>query len=339
MSGVLTIDTTNFGALTIKRNDDANGASIQFRGKSSVYGYIGLNNSTKDKQFLRWNSDTSKTYTILDTSSTYVSSGKGVINGTTITQVDNATNANNANVASKVYGHVGDTGSHELVRCDMNNDQFRIIAGSSGNNNGWAEIATADDGNEPIYVRQYTGVFSTLKRTLTLLDGNGNTILPGSATAIGFNKSGSSNSYVLLGGGGHKLVSDFATSAQGIGTIISISKSLTPTTSWIDTGIKTDSATFPEGNGSYIVQISVPSSSGTDGWGDLYTGYFSLFTGTDSSTEDEILLHGASHALLKRIYLKTKATASADGTMHFYIASEKAFSAARTINFKFRKLI
>ena len=96
MSGVLTIDTTGFGALTIKRNDDTNGASIQFRGKSSVYGYIGLNNSTKDKQFLRWNSDTSKTYTILDTSSTYTSNGKGVINGTTITQVDNATNAINS---------------------------------------------------------------------------------------------------------------------------------------------------------------------------------------------------------------------------------------------------
>lgn len=90
MYGALTIDTTNFGALTIKRNDDANDASIQFRGKSSVYGYIGLNNSTKDKQFLRWSSDTSRVYTILDTSSTYISNGKGVINGTTITQVDNA---------------------------------------------------------------------------------------------------------------------------------------------------------------------------------------------------------------------------------------------------------
>lgn len=90
MSGVLTIDTTNFGALTIKRNDDTNEASIQFRGKSSVYGYIGLNNSTKDRQFLRWNSDTSKFYTILDTSSTYTSNGKGIINGITITQVDNA---------------------------------------------------------------------------------------------------------------------------------------------------------------------------------------------------------------------------------------------------------
>lgn len=102
MSGVLTIDTTNFGALIIKRNDDANGASIQFRGKSSIYGYIGLNNSTKDKQFLRWNSDTSKTYTILDTSSTYTSNGKGVINGTTITQVDNATNSTNSTNARKL---------------------------------------------------------------------------------------------------------------------------------------------------------------------------------------------------------------------------------------------
>lgn len=102
MQGVLTIDTTNFGALTIKRNDDANGASIQFRGKSSVYGYIGLNNSTKDKQFLRWSSDTSRIYTILDTSSTYISNGKGVINGTTITQVDNATNSTNSTNARKL---------------------------------------------------------------------------------------------------------------------------------------------------------------------------------------------------------------------------------------------
>lgn len=102
MQGVLTIDTTNFGALTIKRNDDANGASIQFRGKSSVYGYIGLNNSTKDKQFLRWSSDTFRIYTILDTSSTYISNGKGVINGTTITQVDNATNSTNSTNARKL---------------------------------------------------------------------------------------------------------------------------------------------------------------------------------------------------------------------------------------------
>lgn len=90
MSGVLTIDTTTFGALTIKRNDDVNGASIQFRGKSNIYGYIGFNAANRNKQLLRWNDASSQVYTILDTSSTYTSGGKGVINGTTITQVDNA---------------------------------------------------------------------------------------------------------------------------------------------------------------------------------------------------------------------------------------------------------
>lgn len=90
MSGVLIIDTTNFGALAIKRSDDVNGASIQFRGKSNIYGYIGFNAANRNKQLLRWNGTGSQVYTILDTSSTYISGGKGVINGTTITQVDNA---------------------------------------------------------------------------------------------------------------------------------------------------------------------------------------------------------------------------------------------------------
>lgn len=100
--------------------------------------------------------------------------------------------ANNAGDASRVYGYVGDTGSHELVRCDMNNDRFRIIAGSNGNNNGWAEIATADDGSEPIYVRQYTGVFSSVVRTLTLLDANGYTHFP-SYINIGGNENNNSS--------------------------------------------------------------------------------------------------------------------------------------------------
>jgi len=66
------------------------------------------------------------------------------------------------------YGTMGD------------NDQWRIGGAATASNAGYMELATADDGNEPIYVRQYTGVFTTLKRTLTLLDANGNTTFPGS---------------------------------------------------------------------------------------------------------------------------------------------------------------
>ena len=65
------------------------------------------------------------------------------------------------------YGTMGD------------NDQWRIGGAATAANAGYMELATADDGNEPIYVRQYTGVFSSLKRTLTLLDASGNTYVPG----------------------------------------------------------------------------------------------------------------------------------------------------------------
>jgi hypothetical protein len=70
------------------------------------------------------------------------------------------------NVGTCLYGTMAD------------NDQWRILAGNTGSNAGYLEIATADDGTEPIYFRQYTGVFATLVRTATILDGSGNTSLP-----------------------------------------------------------------------------------------------------------------------------------------------------------------
>ena len=56
-------------------------------------------------------------------------------------------------------------------------DYGRIAFGATGINAGWMEIASSDDGNEPIYARQYTGVFTTIKNTLTLLDANGDTVM------------------------------------------------------------------------------------------------------------------------------------------------------------------
>ena len=64
------------------------------------------------------------------------------------------------------------------------NDYGRIAFGATAENAGWMEIASSDDGNEPIYARQYTGVFTTIKRTATLLDASGNTSFPGSVTSV-----------------------------------------------------------------------------------------------------------------------------------------------------------
>lgn len=66
------------------------------------------------------------------------------------------------------------------------NDYGRIAAGATASNAGWLEIATADDGNEPIYARQYSGAFTSLVRTATLLDASGNTAFPGRVNASYF---------------------------------------------------------------------------------------------------------------------------------------------------------
>ena len=131
-------------------------------------------------------------------------------------QVNYASSAGSSGSASKVYGQVESTGSHELVRCDMNNDHFRIIAGSSGNNKGWAEIATADDGNEPIYVRQYSGVFSSVVRTLTLLDANGYTHFPSYINIGGNENNNSSPDRVWGSNGSDSYLRSYRTSALNV---------------------------------------------------------------------------------------------------------------------------
>ena len=73
------------------------------------------------------------------------------------------------------------------------NDYARVAAGATATNAGWVELASADDGNEPVYVRQYTGVFSSIKRTATLLDSSGNTSFPGVVTAPTFKGALSGN--------------------------------------------------------------------------------------------------------------------------------------------------
>jgi hypothetical protein len=76
----------------------------------------------------------------------------------------------------------------DLVTATMaTNDYFRIRVGGAADS-GYAEIAIADNGTEPIYVRQYTtttNTWDTLLRTLTLLDGSGNTSIPGNLTVTG----------------------------------------------------------------------------------------------------------------------------------------------------------
>ena len=114
------------------------------------------------------------------------------LNGTALNAANavNATNATHAESAWGVSKEVAAGSDDNLVYSKMaGSDFFRIRVGGA-NEQGYAEIATADDGNEPIYVRQYQVVgsdyFNTIVHQATLLDANGNTSFPGTVSAPNF---------------------------------------------------------------------------------------------------------------------------------------------------------
>lgn len=84
-----------------------------------------------------------------------------------------------------LFSNPGATATRQIRLQCADNDYGRIAVGGTASNSGYMEIATADDANEPIYVRQYSGVYTTLNTTLTLLDASHNTTIPGRLTMSG----------------------------------------------------------------------------------------------------------------------------------------------------------
>lgn len=85
---------------------------------------------------------------------------------------------------SILFSTVSGTTGRTLIQGGMaDSDAFRIRISGTAADAGHAEIATSGDGDEPIYVRQYSGAFDTLVRTLSLLDASGNTQFPGTVNA------------------------------------------------------------------------------------------------------------------------------------------------------------
>lgn len=118
--------------------------------------------------------------------------------------------------------------------------------------------------------------------------------------------------------------------------ITTITKSLSVTTSWADTGITGSNL----GSGTYAVQMYVNDGTNTSQYQEFYSGIMSWYSGTTNSGEaDEILLHKAGHANNARhVYLRTIRT-TGGGYLKLQISCTHAFSAASNIIFKFKKLI
>ena len=112
-----------------------------------------------------------------------------------------------------------------------------------------------------------------------------------------------------------------------------ISKSLTITSDWTDTGISFNSTNFPHGNGSYILQMDRENTY-------FYTGYLSVVLNDGAVSVDdvdEIILHGGGFDSASQYYLRTKQDASSKTTKIQIATSGPTHT--RTINFKFKRII
>lgn len=156
-------------------------------------------------------------------------------------------------------------------------------------------------------------------------------------TAAGYKKTNSSDSYVLLGGGGHKAVSDFMLKTEELSNnLTTITKSLNVTQAWMDTGI---TSTNLPANGTYIVQVQVSANDGTGNmWYCYNSGVMSWYRdGTNDTDTDEIILHRSGHAYGKTIYLRTVMQRS--GVLKLQIGASAGIGAAYTYTFKFKRII
>lgn len=98
-------------------------------------------------------------------------SGSQWVNGNLLFTDITGNTANTGMSLKGIYGRIG------------GDDGWRIAGGARANNIGYLEIATNDDMNEPIYVRQYGGGggwngYISLARTFTLLDAVGRSRAP-----------------------------------------------------------------------------------------------------------------------------------------------------------------
>ena len=133
-----------------------------------------------------------------------------------------------------------------------------------------------------------------------------------------------------------------AISAQvdGISQTLQITKTLTLTTEWQDTGI-TGQDFSVLGSGTYIVQIW-HNDQNNNFFQTFHSGIMSIYTGgTNGTDEYEVILHTTGHAQNNGlIYLRTLGSVYTDSVPYqkIQIASNKA-QAAGDYQFKFKKFI
>lgn len=288
----ITIQSGQDTKLVLNNTDtDSKYQFISFRQNGTQYGYLG----TLGDDVLKWSNNT-----ILHSGNSYIQNGVITINGATITPI---------------------TSHQSLVNYVTLNGKQDI----TGEKTFKATIKAYDI--NPVTNNTYSlGTSSLAWKNVYATNGN----FSSTVNASGFVKKDSSDDYILLGGGGHKALSELTSDIT-----YSFTKTLTVTADWMDTGITVNTANFPGGNGSYIVQIDRESSY-------IFTGVMTLLPSQAGSVSvdqsDEIILHGGGFDMSGHYYLRTIRDASTKA-YKIQIAYSAGSSSSKTFTFKFKKVL
>lgn len=247
--------------------------------------------------------------------------------------------------AKRTYNSVAGTGAVELVRGDMaDNDQFRILVGGTASNAGYAEIATADDGTEPIYVRQYTGVFTTVKRTLTLLSAAGYSYFPSYINIGGNEGNNSSPNRVWGSNGSDTFLRSYLTSALSVNYANSSgnadtvdgyhASSLLPTNYyWANVKISASSNTQTQPSVNTIYANNWFRSTGSSGWySETYGGgwfmedsdWIRAYNSKGVYTAGQI--YSSNSIRMSNIYLQNTNEINCDSTLYLQYSNSNKLS-------------
>ena len=173
-------------------------------------------------------------------------------------------------------------------------------------------------------------------------NGSADINLPGVNTAGNQNTSGNAatatNSTQLGGVVAARYVrNDTDGTAGDLYSLVTVTKSLTVTTSWLDTGISAGSDLV---SGAYILTLNVDNYAVSGGhYNETYTGIMYWYAGSTNSTDyDEIPLHKSGHAPNTR-YINLRTLRGVSGVLKLQIISSVTTSGASNYVFKFRRII
>ena len=155
-----TITTTSVGTLMIERTGGANAAGLGFKNTNGVLGYIGMTGNVNGS-LIRWNTDASSSYTILDSSNSSVS-----LSGSTLTVKINGvekslTNTNTTYSAGTGISLSGTTFSNSGVRATTINGNYLRVNTNGTNADLTIPYATNADTVDSQHATKFGWVYNS----------------------------------------------------------------------------------------------------------------------------------------------------------------------------------